>query len=392
MIVIQNKADCCGCTACVSVCPAHCIVLSSDAEGFTYPQVDNARCLECGACQNVCPVKAPHPRQSKMDAYVVQDKRRNIRESSSSGGAFTAMAEYVIARQGTVYGAAYDEQHHVRHIGVRLVQQLEKFRGSKYVQSCVEGIFPEIQHKLIEREWVLFSGTPCQVAGLKKYLRNDYPTLLTVDLACHGVPSPKLWALYLAWWRNKENSELESVEFRSKKYGYSGSTMRLIFANGHEYSRERMLQMYKNAMFAGLSMRPSCHNCHFKTQARASDYTIFDCWHVNTFCSDMDDDRGTTALLVQSEKGNTLLPEISAAWVIKPADRQRLIEIDGDMMMKSAPAHALRAQFFQDMESMNLQDLNEKYFPMTLKKRLVLLLKPAFYRLGILNKIKRKLK
>lgn len=391
MIQIQNKKDCCGCEACASICPIHCIEMKKDEEGFAYPFVESEKCINCGSCENVCPVKKDKPYGSVKEAYVVQDKRNDVRESSSSGGAFTAIAEYVIAQGGTVYGAAYDNNYYVYHVGVKKSEGLKKFRGSKYVQSAVTGVYAEIKGHLMNNEWVLFSGTPCQVAGLKSYLKKEWDKLVTIDIACHGVPSPKLWKKYLDWWREYKKCNINYVEFRSKKYGYSGSTMRLVFEDGSEYSREPLLQFYKNTMFAGLSMRPSCHECYFKSAVRASDFTIFDCWDVNIFCQEMDDDRGTTALLIQTDKARAILPEISKNWKIYSVDAERLIYSDGDMITKNAPADPRRGTFFRDADSLSLSDLNKKYFPLTVKKRLIYALKPLLYRLGILRKIKRRI-
>lgn len=389
MIKINEKTDCCGCTACANSCPVQCIEIQQDEEGFLYPNVNEIKCINCGTCENVCPVKKDTPSGDIIDAYVVQDIRKNIRESSSSGGGFTAIAEFIISNNGAVYGAAFDENYSVHHVGVRTFEELSRFRGSKYVQSTMDSVYLQIQNKLSIGEWVLFSGTPCQVSGLKSYLKKEWDKLITVDIACHGVPSPKLWEKYKEWWRKYKKCNFIKVEFRSKKYGYSGSTMRLMFENGSEYSREPLLQFYKNTMFAGLSMRPSCHKCHFKSKKRVSDFTIFDCWDVNEFCPEMDDDRGTTALIIQSEKGKRLISIISKNWKMKSVNPEKLICNDGDMITTSASANPLRNQFFVDLDAMTIPELNKKYFPLTIKKKLTQIFKPLFYRMGILKKIKR---
>lgn len=389
MLQIIEKKDCSGCTACASICPLHCIQMQRDDEGFLYPVVNEERCIDCGACEKICPVRMKQPKHAIKEAYVVQDRRDDIRASSSSGGGYTAIAEYIISRDGTAYGAAYDENYRVHHIGVIHARELGGFRGSKYVQSELEGIYEEIKEKLQYNQWILFSGTPCQVAGLKSYLKEDWDRLITVDIACHGVPSPALWERYLDWWREYKKCDFTAVEFRSKKYGYSGSTMRLAFEDGSEYSREPLLQFYKNTMFAGLSLRPSCHDCHFKTTSRASDFTLFDCWDVNAFCSKLDDDRGTTAVLVQSEKGKAVFKNICSNWDYSSVDAEKIICNDGDMITENAKADSRRADFFKDMSVMSLPELNEKYFPLTLKKRLIQTFKPLLYRIGLLKILKR---
>ena len=391
MIQINEKRLCCGCSACSSVCPKHCIEMKPDNEGFAYPSVDMDQCVNCGLCEKVCPIRGEKPSAASIDAYIVQDKRNEIRETSSSGGAFTGIAEYILNQGGTVYGAAFDGDYHVHHVGVNNIEALSAFRGSKYVQSDPENVFCEIRKRLKNCEWVLFSGTPCQVAGLKSFLQYDYERLVTVDIACHGVPSPKLWHKYLSWWCNKQGS-LTNVEFRSKVYGYSGSTMKLTFADGFEVSTGAMLQHHKNTMFAGLSLRPSCYGCHFKTANRTSDFTLFDCWDVNLFNSEMDDDKGTTVLLVQSEKGKRLFGALSNTWKFHKVDPEVVIRNDGDMILASAKKNPRRCEFFNDLDIMDLKALDKKYFPKTLKTILVQVMKPILYKMNMLNKLKRSLK
>lgn len=393
MIAIVEKSLCCGCTACYASCPTKSIDMKADSEGFLYPTVNSEECIGCGICDAVCPIMNPLVGVPVQEAYIIQDKREEIRSSSSSGGAFTAITEYIInEKQGVVYGACYDDSYQVIHKGIDSSSQIELFRGSKYVQSNLKNCFEKVKNDLKKGKWVCFSGTPCQIVGLKKYLKCTFKTLLTVDIACHGVPSPLVFQKYLEYWKEKEKSELSTVEFRSKIYGYSGSTMRLIFDNGSQYTQGSMLQFFKNTMFAGLSLRPSCHACQFKEENRVSDFTIFDCWDANVFEKSFDDDLGTTAMLVHSQVGSCIVKEIKQNWKIKGVNSTELIKNDGDMITECAEKNKKRNEFFNDFQRMPLEQLNQKYFPLTLKKKLIYYLKPFLSKVGLLKKLKRRLK
>ena len=392
MIEIKDKSECCGCTACASACPVNCITMQEDDEGFLYPKVQLTNCINCDLCTSICPIISENKDLlSVTQALIVQDLRDEIRMKSSSGGAFSSIAEFVIEKyNGWVYGAAFGLDFSVVHKGVNSVAELSEFRGSKYTQSNLSEIFREVKQHLDCGEYVCFSGTPCQVGGLQKYLRKRYDNCILVDVACHGVPSPSLFKRYRIFWENKEKSALNEIEFRSKKYGYSGSTMRLQFENGKEVTQGRMLQFFKNTMFSGLSLRPSCHECRFKTVERVSDFTIFDCWDVNNFQREFDDDKGTTAVLVRTLNARRIIDSMKGKWRSKEVDATVLIANDGDMITESALASKNRTQFFDDMKSLEIIQLNNKYFPISLRGIVVLLFKPILSRLNILKWLKRK--
>ena len=197
MIEIKEKAFCCGCNACVQRCPKQCISMHEDEEGFLYPRVDKTICIECGLCEKVCPVINQNEPRKPLKVYAAYNKDEKIRRESSSGGVFTAIAEQVIDEGGIVFGACFDENWEVKHDYTETKEGLKAFRGSKYVQSRIKDNYQKAEHYLKEGRKVLFSGTPCQIAGLKKYLCKEYENLLTVDFICHGVPSPKVWRMYL---------------------------------------------------------------------------------------------------------------------------------------------------------------------------------------------------
>lgn len=201
MINILDKKDCCGCASCAQVCPKQCISMNEDCEGFLYPKVDSAVCVDCGLCEKVCPVINKGYTIVPLATYAAKNKDEKIRYKSSSGGVFTLIAEQILADGGVVFGARFNENWEVIHDYAETVEGLEAFRGSKYVQSVIGDNYKYAKQFLLEGRNVLFSGTPCQIAGLKKFLRKEYENLLTVEVVCHGVPSPKVWRDYLQYKR-----------------------------------------------------------------------------------------------------------------------------------------------------------------------------------------------
>ena len=292
-------------------------------------------------------------------------------------------------RQGYVYGCEFDDDFDVIHNCAENIEELGKFRGSKYVQSKLDNVFIEIKKKLDDKKIVLFSGTPCQVSGLKCYLRKQYDNLFLIDLVCHGIPSPGLWSMYIKYIKRSVKSRLTYVSFRNKRYGYAGSTMALGYENGKAEFSSRRAQFYKYLFFQDINSRPSCFCCHFKGVKRVSDFTIYDCWHMNQVESSWDDDKGTTWVLVQSEKGMKLFDRIKQNAKIKETSVEKAIELDGQLALQSTIPNPLRTQFFRDAQQLEMNELIKRYFPLTLKKRITFFIKPLLYQLGLLDKLKR---
>ena len=209
MIEIKNKVLCCGCTACSSVCPKGCIQMVSDFEGFKYPSVNTDLCINCGLCEKVCPIKKDKPTDEITKSYAVRIKDDDILEKSTSGGAFSALSKVVFDADGVVFGGAFDDEFNVIHTYAEKESDGIKFRGSKYVQSDMGECFSKVKKFLDSGRYVLFSGTPCQTAGLLSYLQKPYDNLITVDFVCHAVPSPKVWEKYRDFLRKKYNSKIK---------------------------------------------------------------------------------------------------------------------------------------------------------------------------------------
>ncbi|MCL2327839.1 MAG: Coenzyme F420 hydrogenase/dehydrogenase, beta subunit C-terminal domain [Bacteroidetes bacterium] len=390
MIEIKDKSQCSGCSACYAVCPKKCIDMKADNEGYLYPQVNTVVCNNCNLCEKICPISKPiEIRDFETLAFAAQIKDKKIRLESASGGLFTAIAYSVLEKHGVVFGACYDENFMVEHNYASTKEELSKFRSSKYVQSDMKDIFSKAKQFLDENKLVLFAGTPCQMNGFRSFLRKKYDNLILLDFVCRGTPSPKILKKYLQHNEFLAKSKLNYVSFRDKRYGYAGSTMALGFENGKKLYSGRDLQFFKHTFFEDLNSRPSCFKCHFKTIKREADITLFDCWHVNEFDKSMDDDKGTTMVLLHSEKGNSVFEEIKATLKYCPANVEKAIKLDGIMVENSTIPNTHREDFFNDIDKLEVPQLIEKYFPLSMKKRLVFLFKPMLYKIGLLSLLKR---
>lgn len=346
--MIKKKEQCCGCGACAQACPQNCIAMESDREGFLYPQIAEEGCVSCGLCEKVCPVLGKDSAGNHVpDCYVGYAKNEGIRACSSSGGIFSLLAESVLDSGGVLYGAATDEGQMVRHIRVDSASGLCMLRGSKYLQSRIGDTFSEAKEDLDAGRAVLYSGTACQTAGLRRFLGKDYEKLYMVDVLCHGVPSPAVWKKYLEWQAKKHSAgSVRQVFFRNKQCGWKNYSLELIFDNGRRYMESHRDDVFMQLFLENVCLRPSCHDCSFKGLDRMSDLTIGDAWGVEQVDPEMDDDRGTSIILVHSLKGRKLLGEAAPGILMHQADLDRILPPDADSR-KSVAAHSGRKGFFR---------------------------------------------
>ncbi len=396
MVNITDKSACCGCTACASICPKEAIKMAPDEEGFLYPSVDMNSCVECGLCDSVCPIQQKcESNTRKVESYVLRTKAENVLMNSTSGGFVTPLIEYVLEYNGIVCAAAYDKNFTVRHIFVNSNggDRLDNIRGSKYVQSDLNDCYKRIKEYLEQNKMVCFIGTTCQVSGLKSFLRRNYEELITVDLVCHGVPSPKLWSKYLDYQKNKYHSEIREISFRNKTYGYHSGTMKICFSNGKTYFGSARVDYMLKSFFREIASRPSCYQCKFKTIKRCSDYTIYDCWHATQLVENLrDDDKGYTNVIVQSEKGKKILNQIRNQYELYPADTEKAVNLDGIMVKKSAIPHSKRKEFYKGIDGKTLPEQIQQFIPITWKDRLIEKSKIVLYKTGIFQSLKSALR
>lgn len=323
MIIFSDKKKCCGCSACVQKCPKQCITLREDNEGFLYPIINKDNCLDCGLCEKVCPILNQEETRKPLQVYAAKNLNEKIRQQSSSGGIFTLIAEKIIKEGGVVFGARFDESWEVKHDYTITIEELANFRGSKYVQSRIEDNYQKAEIFLKQGRKVLFSGTPCQIAGLKRYLRKDYKNLLTMDFICHGVPSPGIWRKYLKETvaricdKNSvstdpismENAHVESISFRDKSHGWKKYSFALTLSATSRSGVKNTVSLcepfpentFMKGFLADLYLRPSCYACAAKCGKSGSDLTIADLWGAPSIIGKEDDDCGTSLIITYKE-------------------------------------------------------------------------------------------
>lgn len=308
-IRILEKSECCGCSACFNACPVGAIAMEADSEGFLYPVVDDEKCIHCGKCKKACPslnVSYKNDRNPACYAMMAQDE---VRKVSASGGMFTILADAVFEKGGVVCGAAYDSDWTVRHILISDPGEMYRLRSSKYVQSDCGEIYREVKDQLKKKRPVLFSGCPCQIAGLYSYLGGDDENLWTVDLICHGVPSPKVFRKYLQEEYLDKGKTIEKIDFRDKDvFGWS-TEMNVYFQDGSRHVERCGKDPYYRAFLPCLSMRPACPQCKYTTLPRQADISIGDFWGIGKYEPELNDQKGTSLVLVNSEKGRKIFEE-----------------------------------------------------------------------------------
>lgn len=313
MLKITEKQACCGCQACFDICPSKCISMVADKEGFLYPEVRQSDCIDCKLCEKVCP-QLNHPAKetdTPLACYAAWTQNDSVRIQSSSGGVFTLLAEAILSRGGVVFGARYDDTFTVFHSHTDTLDGLPPFRGSKYVQSNMRGAFPSVRKFLDEQRPVLFTGTPCQIAGLRGYLRQkEYENLILVSVICHGVPSPLAWKKYLE--AVSVNKQPTQVSMRNKDNGWARFRIKIQQNEQDIVNDVAFENPFMKAFLYNLILRPSCYSCQFRGN-HGSDLTLGDYWGVEKIHPEMSDDKGTSLILAYSEKGRQLLASLDLA-------------------------------------------------------------------------------
>lgn len=310
MLIYERKEQCNGCRACEQICPRNCIRMTMDEEGFYYPEINSALCVNCGLCRRVCREVERKRDDNYNLAYAVRNRNDDIRMRSSSGGVFYELARSVIEMGGCVFGAAFDEDFNVCHIGVESVEGLELLMGSKYVQSNTRGSYQEVDALLKSGRYCLYSGTPCQIAGLKAYLGREEERLICVSVICHGVPSPEVWRRYLLFLKGRYGEDkIKSVSFREKWGGWRHFSMRIEFEN-NVYSEYYSDDLFVAGFLQNMYLRPSCYGCRVKGAGQQADIILGDYWGVEEYHPQIDDRRGTSAVIINSEKGKRLFDKI----------------------------------------------------------------------------------
>lgn len=346
----KKKENCCGCYACKNTCPVGAITFECDEEGFWYPHVDEGLCVKCGKCVKVCPCVTIPKVLPVKETYACYAKDKHELMTSSSGGAFAVLAREVLRKDGYVCGAAFDENFSVAHKVIHSEAQLNELKGTKYVQSKIGAVYSEIKTLLDQNQFVLFSGTPCQVAGLNTYLNREYNNLITVDLICHGVPSPQVWQDYLS--EISEGKNLTEVSFRNKEKGISSPTMDFLFDDGSSIKTSVTDNPYYKGFVNNYYLRPSCFECKFKGMNRCSDITIGDFWAVKEYYPDFASEYGNSAVVIRSDKAQHLIDNIiqklNIIWV-----NEKHLSVWNDCLVKSTEKTEFKTDFYDKKYSSN---------------------------------------
>lgn len=334
MIDIVDKHHCSGCETCIQACPQQCMFFEEDTEGFSYPMVDKANCIDCGLCEKVCPVLNQADERMPLKVYAAKNRDEQELLNSSSGGIFILLAKAVIKKSGVVFGARFDDNWNVVHAYAETEESVKAFMGSKYVQSRIGNTYKEAKAFLDEGRQVLFSGTSCQIAGLQHFLRKEYDNLLTVDVICHGVPSPKVWRMYLDEMKRnackggnsvlsplthrfskRENiggaMQIKSISFRDKRLDWKKYCFTLTLAEDAADGKQNTASLshihkedpFMKVFLQNINLRPSCYHCPAKGGRSRSDVTIGDFWGIENVLPSVDYNHGVGLMMINTLRG-----------------------------------------------------------------------------------------
>lgn len=371
-ILFAKPSECCGCAACVNICPRETIEMREDSEGFLYPVIDSIKCVNCHLCEKVCALKKDKDTQcynrlrgEEPIAFAVKHKEYTVRMNSRSGGVFTAITDYILQKGGVVYGAILTSDFDVEHIRTEVSEERDLMRGSKYVQSKIGNVFKFVKDDLEKERRVLFSGTSCQVAGLKEYLQKEYENLLCLDIVCHGVPSPLVWKKYLGW-QESRYGKCVSVDFRNKKdFGWTDHVETMEFCkNGkirHIHSR-----IYTELFYGHAILRPACYECPYKAIHHPGDITIADFWGIEKAVPGFSDNKGVSLVLINSIKGKECFECIKKDLEYQETEIQKCLQ---PPLVKPFPEPDNRASFWKDLKEKPFQYIANVYGKNGLKYR-----------------------
>ena len=384
MINIIDKKDCNGCQACGDICAAKAISFKTDIEGFWYPEIDRGKCTDCGMCDSICPeLNASGVKRncaSEPDVFAAYNRDEGVRLDSTSGGIFSALAEAMFKKGGYVGGAIYNDDYSVCHFVTNKATDLNKIRSSKYLQSSAAGFYIEVKKLLKAGEQVLVCATPCQIAGLRSFLRKSYDNLIACDFVCRGVNSPKVFLKYIEMLNKKYNSNASKIKFKDKTFGWHRFSMRVDFENGQRYCKDR----YNDPFFVGYLQngnftRPSCYDCKFKGTDSFSDITLADFWGIENHAPEMDQDKGTSLVLLNTNQGKRNFMLIRKEIVLKKMLLAHAEKGNPAIYNSLTASLEKREEFFQDLDRLSFEDVARKYFQSSelnkLRKKTVRILK-----------------
>ena len=366
---IVSKSKCSGCHACFNICPKDAITMIPDENGFKYPQTNDDLCIHCDLCKKVCPILKDIKKENDIHAYACINKDDEIRRNSSSGGVFYLLAKNVLSRNGVVFGARFNDDFEVVRDYIEKVEDIHLFQGSKYVQSTIHDSYKKAKQFLNENRLVLFTGTPCQIEGLLSYLQKDYPNLITQDIICHGVPSPKLFKLYKENIQNKYGDDITKINFRKKTNSWKNYEMSIDLKN-HHYEISHNDDVYMKAFLNDIALRDSCYQCNAKKKHRLSDITLADFWGIENVLPEMDDDKGTSLVIINSVLGNQLFEEIMDQINYREVEYEKAIA-NNPSLYRSVNRPKNRDAYLNNVTTDNLNDITKKNTTVSILKKVI---------------------
>lgn len=345
-----NKKELCnGCGACALRCPKNAIKMVEDEEGFLYPVIDKSKCIDCKVCEKVCSNKNESNYES--EAYIAINNNKEELKMSASGGMFYILAKYVIENEGVVFGVTYNENVEAIHEYATTLNECKKFCGSKYVRSDLKDTYREAEDFLKKGRLVLYTGTACQLSGLKSFLGKEYDNLILCDILCHANPSPKIFELYKKNVEKKHNKKIKNIKFRAKETGWSNSTPLIEFSDNEKIED----RTFYNAFIKELINRPSCNYCVFASKKRVSDFTIGDFWGIEKVDNTIDKSNGVSLILINSDKGKRILSFIDKKSLLKKVNIEDVIKYNH---FQNVPPNKKRKDFFEKIEKNEINENN----------------------------------
>jgi len=362
--VFDIKEDCCGCTACQHICPTKAIEMKPDEEGFLYPEINQELCNDCGLCRKVCAFQNGYDISDNFatpKVYAVKNKHEDVRMASSSGGIFSAISDHILDSDGLVSGVAFDENMNAAHKIAATKEERDEFRGSKYVQSELNHVYSEIKSLLKQNKTVLFTGTPCQNAGLKSFLdlaRVKTENLILCDIVCHGTPSPLLWKEHIRQLENRGKGRVVQYYCRSKVKGWHGHTELVVYESGKKDYKSLSSQKHKVLFYSHNMLRPSCYYCRYTNFKRPSDITIADFWGIEKTMPQFDDNKGISLALINTTKGQRLFEDIKSKIVYRESNTKDCLQRN---LQEPSRISDKREQFWQDYHLHGYEYVVKKY-------------------------------
>ena len=389
LIELCKKDECTGCQSCYNICPTKCIKFELNKNGFFHPEIDHTNCIKCGLCMVKCPILNKEFNAIRFDipkVYACWHNENTVRGKSTSGGAFSALAKHVLDEGGVVFGACYNKNMEVFHAYINSYDEIDKLRRSKYVQSSIGNSYLQVKEFLKKNKLVLFTGTPCQIAGLYSFLSTDFENLITAEIICHGVPSPLVHEKFISYIEFKTKLKVIDINFRDKKNGWgNGMQIRCTFTNGKNKLLRYNYSSYIKFFLNSINLRESCYKCNFKSLPKQADFTLGDFWGIGSstfYPFESKKKLGISLLMIHSKKANDHFIEIANTLNVIERTYEEAINANPSFY-NSQEKHYLYDEFSHDLNAFDFDYLIKKYSPLSLRRIIYELISLTFGAYGL---------